>query len=323
MQVHFSTDGLPPRDRVRFWCDYFAQQVQSFTPGEIPDAGAFRAAAVGNVAGGFGLIDIETGLESAQRTRADVLKDKSEAIYIRRFRRPLTWRAAPRSTRVDLVHEPGDFCVSSTEWQFDAQSKGAASFRVLVIPHAALSPLLAGGRLARPFRLPAASPLGSLLSAAIDAANAQVPLLSDELGEAVLRNLSGLVALACGVSEEGAARGRESLRASQLAAAKRHVDLHLADPDLSPASAAVALGISPRQLHRLFEPTGSSFARYVLRQRLLKCRDAVAGATGTGRSVVDIAFGWGFNSMATFYRAFTSEFGGAPAVLRAASRQGD
>ena len=322
-EFYFSTDGLPPRDRVRFWCDYFARQVHSFTPGEIPDAAAFRAEASGQVAGGFALLDIETGLERARRTRADVQRDKTEAIYIRRFRRPMIWRAAPASTRVDLVHEPGDFCVSSSEWQFDAESKGAAWFSVLVIPHVALSPLLAGGRLARPFRLSAASPLGSLMGTAITAANIQVPLLSDELGEAVLRNLSGLVALACGASEEGAEEGRRSLRASQLAAVKRHVDLHLADPDLTPASVALAFGISSRQLHRLFEPTGISFARYVSRHRLLKCRDAVAGATGTGRSIVDIAFGWGFNSMATFYRAFTNEFGGAPAVFRAASHRDD
>jgi AraC-like DNA-binding protein len=59
----------------------------------------------------------------------------------------------------------------------------------------------------------------------------------------------------------------------------------------------------------------------VRRQRLLKCRDAVAratGATGGGRSVADIAFGNGFNSMATFYRAFADEFGAAPTALRAA-----
>ena len=323
MRVHFSTDGLPPRDRVKFWCDYFAREIHSFTPGEIPDAGAFRAEAAGEVAGGFALLDIETGLEKARRTPADIARDKTEAIYVRRFRRPMIWRAGPGGAPVDLLHERGDFCVSSTEWQFDAESQGAASFRVLVIPQAALSPLLAGGRLARPFRLPAASPLGSLLSAAIDAANAQIPLLPDQHGEAVLRNLSGLVAMACGASDEGVEHGRDSLRASQLAAVKRHVDLNLADPDLTPASAAGALGISPRRLHRLFEPTGSSFARYVSRQRLLKCRDAVAGATGTGRSIVDIAFGWGFNSMATFYRAFTIEFGGAPAVFRAASRRGD
>jgi transcriptional regulator GlxA family with amidase domain len=155
----------------------------------------------------------------------------------------------------------------------------------------------------------------------MNAAKAQAPLLPDELGEAVLRNLCGLVALACGASDQGTEQERNSLRSAQLAAVKRYVDLHLADPGLTPASTAAALGTSVRQLHRLFEPSGNSFARYVLRQRLLGCRDTIAGATGTGRSVIDIAFGWGFNSMATFYRAFVSEFGSPPAVLRAASRR--
>jgi AraC-like DNA-binding protein len=321
MQVRFSTDDLPPRDRVRFWCDYFAKQAHSITPGEIPDPIAFRAEASGSVAGEFALLDIESGLERVQRTAADVAKDKIEAFFIRRFRRPTIWRAAPGSMPVDLIHEPGDFCVSSTEWRFDAESKGTASFDMLVIPQAALSPLLTGGRLARPFRLPGASPLGSLLGAAMDAAKAQTPLLADELGEAVLRNLCGLVTLACGASDEGTEWGRDSLRSAQLAAVKRHVDLHLTDPGLTPASAADALGISARQLHRLFEPSGSTFARYVLRQRLLRCRDTIAGATGTGRSVLDVAFGWGFNSMATFYRAFANEFGSPPAMLRGPSNK--
>ena len=323
MQLHFSTDGLPPRDRVRFWCDYFAKQAHSITPGEIPDPGVFRAEVSGSVAGEFALLDIQSGLERVQRTGADVARDKTEAFFIRRFHRPLIWKAAPRSTPIDLIHEPGDFCVSSTEWRFDAESKGAASFEMLVVPQAALSPLLAGGRLTRPFRLPGVSPIGSLLSAAMDAAKAQAPFLPDELSEAVLSNLCGLVALACGVSDEGADQGRDSLRSAQLAAVMRYVDLHLTDHELSPASAAAAVGVSVRQLHRLFEPSGSSFARYVLRKRLLRCRDTIAGATGTGRSVVDIALGWGFNSMATFYRAFASEFGGAPAVLRAATHRSE
>jgi hypothetical protein len=52
-----------------------------------------------------------------------------------------------------------------------------------------------------------------------------------------------------------------------------------------------------RQPHLLFEPSESSFARCVLRQRVLKCRDSFAGATGTGRSVVDIASGCGFSGV--------------------------
>jgi AraC-like DNA-binding protein len=321
-QVRFSTDDLPQADRVRSWCEFFAKHAHSITPSEIPDLDTFRAQASGWVAGGFVLLNIRSGLERVQRTAADVAKDKTEAFFIRRYRRPATWRATPGGMQADLVHEPGDFCVSSTEWRFDRESQGHALFEMLVIPQAALAPLLPGGKLRRPFQVPGASPLGSLLGAALDAATAQAPLLADALGEAVLRNLCGLVALACGVSDEGAMQGPDSARSAQLAAAKRHVDLHLADPGLTPASAAAALGVSTRQLHRLFEPSGSTFARYVLRQRLLRCRDTIAGATGTGRSVLDIAFGWGFNSMATFYRAFVSEFGGPPTVLRGPSRKG-
>jgi AraC-like DNA-binding protein len=322
-QIQFSTDDLPPSDRVRFWCDHFAKQAHSITPGEVPDPSTFHAEASGSVAGEFALLEINSGLERIRRTAADVSSDKTEAIFIRRFRRPSFWRVTRGSMPVDLIHEPGDFCVTSTEWLFDAESKGTASFAMLVVPQAALSPLLAGGRLARPFRLPGASPLGSLLGTAVDAAKAQTPLLADELGEAVLRNLCGLMALACGASDEGTQQGRDSLRSARLAAVRRHVDLHLADPGLTPGSVAAALGMSARQLHRLFEPSGSTFARYVLRQRLLQCRDTIAGATGTGRSVVDVAFGWGFNSMATFYRAFASEFGNPPAVLRVPSRKAE
>ena len=321
MQVHFSTDRIAPQDRVGYWCDYFAKQVHSITPGEIPDPGAFRAEARGSIAGDFALLNIESGLERVRRTAADIARDKTEAFLVRRFQGPVIWRAGPRSTPVDLIHQPGDFCVSSTEWQFTAESDGPASFDLLIIPEAALSPLITGGRLQRPFRQPGASPLGSLLGAAIDAAKVQTPLLSDELGEAVLRSLCGLVALTCNASDEAIEQRRDSLHSAQLAAVKRYVDLHLADPTLTPGSAAIALGISARQLHRLFEPNNISFARYVSRERLLRCRDTIAGATGTGRSVVDIAYGWGFNSMATFYRAFVNEFGSPPSVLRGASRR--
>jgi AraC-like DNA-binding protein len=69
----------------------------------------------------------------------------------------------------------------------------------------------------------------------------------------------------------------------------------------------------------LFEPTGISFAQYVVRRRLLQCRAALASPTTTKRSVADIAFGCGFNSLATFYRAFEREFGMPPTALRAAS----
>jgi AraC-like DNA-binding protein len=124
------------------------------------------------------------------------------------------------------------------------------------------------------------------------------------------------VALACGASEEGHFSGQHSLRAARLEGAKRYIDQHLAEPALTPASTAAALGISVRHLHLLFEPTGTSFAQYVARRRLLQCRAALTSPVGAGRTVADIAFGWGFNRLATFYRAFEREFGLPLTALR-------
>jgi len=110
-----------------------------------------------------------------QRTAADVAKDKTEAFCIRRFRQPVIWRFAPDSMPVDLVHEPGDFCVSSSEWRFERQTTAPASYDILIIPQAALSPLLAGDRLRRPFRLPCASPLSSRQSSTTSICISPIP----------------------------------------------------------------------------------------------------------------------------------------------------
>src|SRR5262249_28984188 len=147
-----------------------------------------------------------------------------------------------RDGRTAEVHfAPGDFCISSGEWPSLVSMKDTASVTGLLIPREVLSPLLVGGRLIRPMAVPAGSPFGSLLGAAFDAATAQLPTLSPDLGDAVLYNLCGLVALACGASDEGRPSGRDSMRTARLEAAKRYIDQHLAEPGLMPASTAAAL----------------------------------------------------------------------------------
>jgi transcriptional regulator GlxA family with amidase domain len=81
--------------------------------------------------------------------------------------------------------------------------------------------------------------------------------------------------------------------------------------------------MSLRSLHLLFEPTGVSFARYVLHRRLQECHATLASPVHANRSVTDIAFAWGFNSLTTFYSAFQREFGMAPGEVRRAAGSGD
>jgi AraC-like DNA-binding protein len=75
--------------------------------------------------------------------------------------------------------------------------------------------------------------------------------------------------------------------------------------------------MSVRQLHVLFEPGGTSFAQYLLSRRLEECKVALLNPIRR-RSVTDIAFAWGFNSLATFHRALRQAFGVTPGELRAA-----
>jgi AraC-like DNA-binding protein len=319
MWIRFSTDDLPARDREQFWLDFLATQILRFTPGDRPDPKTFRGQFDAHVAGRFALYEWQTSHRISRRSPAVASRENSGRFHLRRARHEQIYIAAPTSaTGVEVRLAPGDFCISSTGWPFESLMKDGISASGLVIPNEVLSPLLARGRLTGPVAAPAGSPLGKLLGVAFDAASAQLPLLSPELGDAVLQNLCGLVALACGASEEGRWSGRDSLRTARLEAAKRYVEEHLAEPGLTPAGTAAALGISVRHLHLLFEPTGISFAHYVAQRRLLQCRAALTSPTGVARSVADIAFGWGFNSLATFYRVFEREFGMPPTALRAA-----
>src|SRR5262249_52527381 len=102
-------------------------------------------------------------------------------------------------------------------------------------------------------------------------------------------------------------------------AAQVYLRRHLADPSLSPAIAARALHVSTRYLHALFEPTEESVMRWVLRERLERCRADLADPGRRELSITAIAFGWGFGDFTHFGRAFRAAFGMSPRDWRQAA----
>ena len=102
-------------------------------------------------------------------------------------------------------------------------------------------------------------------------------------------------------------------REGRLQAVRAFIDNNLEWGDLSPSSAARAIGISLRQLHLLFEPTGTSFSRYVMSRRLDRARCALADPD---RSVLEIAMSCGIESSTVFYRAFRQAYEITPSEYR-------
>jgi AraC-like DNA-binding protein len=155
-----------------------------------------------------------------------------------------------------------------------------------------------------------------LVQAYLGALTRQFDSLADAEMGAVIDIFCRLIAIACGAA---AAEQRDPIRAARLVQAKRYIELHLSEPNVTPARVAAALKISVRQVHLLFEPTGTSFAEHVTARRLEECRAALASRFDGSRPIADIAFAWGFNNLGTFYRTFQRQFGMAPGDLRSAA----
>ena len=268
------------------------------------------------VAGDFSLTTMRSTLLDAARTKADIGAETQERYVIFRTK---GGRQNYNIANKDIVFVPGNFCIVSTEAGWRSSASAGFEFDQLLFPAAAMKPLLAAGRLQGAFFLAPDSPFGALLTSAMDAAISQFDALPERTMEAVLRNICGLAALAGGASEEGLRVGREALRARRLAEAKSLIERWLARPDLAADRIAAKLRISPRALHALFEPTGESFGAYVQRRRLERCDAALRSPGAEHRKIADIAFAWGFGSLATFNRVFREAYGVAPSEARAPS----
>ncbi|MEV6490809.1 helix-turn-helix domain-containing protein [Actinoplanes sp. NPDC051633] len=105
------------------------------------------------------------------------------------------------------------------------------------------------------------------------------------------------------------------------AAAQAHIDSNFADPALSAARVAAAVGLSTRHLSRVFAESGISVPQYILSRRLEAARRMLAGPV----PIAEVAHRCGFASPAHFSHAFRAHFGERASDLRRsaiASRSG-
>jgi AraC-like DNA-binding protein len=104
------------------------------------------------------------------------------------------------------------------------------------------------------------------------------------------------------------------------AAARSHIEEHLTSPDLGAEQVAAAIGISERQLSRVFAADGTTVPRYILSRRLHLAYAILSGAPAARRddteTVADIAVRCGFTSVTYFSHAFLARFGQRASDIR-------
>lgn len=106
------------------------------------------------------------------------------------------------------------------------------------------------------------------------------------------------------------------LRRVLLEQVQRHIETHLADPSLGVASLARAFGMTERNVHKLFEDTGTTVSAHIRHRRLAMCRRDLEGSTLAARQIAEIASHWGFGDASHFSKAFRAAYGISPREFR-------
>jgi AraC-like DNA-binding protein len=110
------------------------------------------------------------------------------------------------------------------------------------------------------------------------------------------------------------------LRRVLLEQVQRHIESRLTDPSLGVSSLAREFGMTERNLHKLFEETGSTVSAHIRARRLAMCRRDLEGSTLAARQIGEIASHWGFPDASHFSKVFRAAHGVSPREWREQAR---
>lgn len=111
-----------------------------------------------------------------------------------------------------------------------------------------------------------------------------------------------------------------SLRAALFDRASRLIESRVHDPELHPAGVARHLGVSMRQLQRVFRENGATVAQRITAYRVEKSSTMLANESTRTWTVTQIAFACGFRDLTTFERSFHAIKGMTPTAWRLSQR---
>lgn len=141
-----------------------------------------------------------------------------------------------------------------------------------------------------------------------DAASAAVAAASIDLARALLASAAS-----------SGRRTRQVLAETLLTRIRTFARLHLADPDLTPATIAAAHSISVRQLYKLCADADLSLEQWIIHERLQRARRELTQPDRRHVPIGAVALGWGFRDPTHFTRRFKARYGMTPSQWRRSS----
>ncbi len=315
----FTTDDIAPADRFEHWREVrskslFGVTIELDRKRRASFAGRFSAVEVG----GATVSHMQASPYILRRTKADIARMTSNSLCMLRQVSGVGTMDIGNGTMQRVGDGEMVFSHSDMPYTCYPERDDGFDYRMLRIPlnddialDANLDNLLATtsrqtGIFGRP------------ISALFNALTSPAPVLADSAK--AVTHLAWLFLLARGRLKLGLSESRTALRSGLFHAACEILARDLHKFELAPARVANELGISLRQLHVLFEPSGRSFSRTLADLRIAQAFNLLE--TEPWLSITDVAHACGIDSQATFYRAFRSAFDMTPGDKQALVRGG-
>jgi AraC-like DNA-binding protein len=313
MAATWRSESLPERDQFASWREACCQHVYAITP-EREDWGGFRGAMRAQRLGGVEFVELQCEGHRVLRRREDIARAPSDTYYVYSQIGEAAWFV--QGARHVLALR-GDIVIADPNLPFSTGASGDFDFRIWRVPRRRIDAYLAVPGYLPMVHLARSTPECALIADCLESLAANGERIDPRIAEPAADNLVRLVALAAGIAPEMRDAAREAVQGEALRRVKRHIEIKMTDPELSPARVAAQLGMSVRKLHMLFAPTGTTFGEWLHRRRLEEARMLLRNPGTASRSIADIALAVGFNELSTFYRAFRAEFGVRPGEMRA------
>lgn len=158
--------------------------------------------------------------------------------------------------------------------------------------------------------VPATNGLPRLFRDSLIALERESSMMADSQFLHAIHTVSELGILAVSAAQDSTGDSK-SVRACNLANAKRIIRRRLTEPTLTLLDVATECNLSLRYLHKLFREDGRSMSEYLMTERLQYARDLLQRAP-THMTVTDVCFASGFSNASQFSTVFRRAFGVCP-----------
>jgi AraC-like DNA-binding protein len=312
LKTVFSTENIHPRDRFDFWHDAARKDVvdHESTP-RCRDT--FRAQLRAGTVGAVGLVSFQNSDMSVTHTRRHIAHGNTDELFVCR---QAGGRIALEQDGRHVVLGAGDITLIDPALPYEGRFSEASDILILKVPRQLLEARLGKTREMTARAITPSTAETSLLSASLAMLPHHAGDLSSAAESLLEPHLLDLITLAVGRTM-GQDRGRTSRSRSLVRVELRAVvEAHLADRTLDAGSVASAAGVSVRYANAVLADENTSIVQLIQARRLARCRQALEDPRQGGRTVSEIAYGWGFSDMTHFGRRFKAAYGVLPSAYR-------